>query len=234
MLDVSGSDRAELEADPAHAGDPAFPDDSAPRAGDSSRRRFLALAGPGALAMFLASCGSSSDPQTADPKAESAFAPKGGQDKDIVNFALKLEYLEADFYKHVNGAGIFSGATAQALREIEANEQEHISALEELASKLGGPKVEKPTTDFPLGPPREMLQLAATIENTGAAAYLGQLDVIENRDVMRAALSIHSVEGRHAAKLNRLAGIPFTPEGPFASPISMSEALGAVSPYILS
>jgi rubrerythrin len=221
VLDVSGSDRAEVEGSPQPAGD-----------GDS-RRRFLALAGPGALGLLLSACGSSSDPQTADPTAEKAFAPKGGQDKDIVNFALTLEYLEADFYAQVNEAGIFSGETATVLREIEANEREHVAALEALAKKLGGPRAEKPSTDFPMGPPAEVLKLAATLENTGAAAYLGQIDVIENRGVMEAAVSIHTVEARHAAKLNRLAGIPFTPQGPFASPLSMQEVLGAVSPYIL-
>ena len=56
-----------------------------------------------------------------------------------------------------------------------------------------------------------MLRLAATIENGGAAAYLGQANRIRDKEVLAAALSIHSVEARHAATLNGLVGLPPTP-----------------------
>src|SRR3954471_18508204 len=78
---------------------------------DTSRRRFLLAAPVAAGAAFLAACGSSSDPQTAEDKSSDASAPKGGQDLVIVNYALTLEHIEADFYDKVVAAGIFSGAT---------------------------------------------------------------------------------------------------------------------------
>jgi rubrerythrin len=224
VRDVSGSDQAEAEAAQPEARDGA------------SRRRFLALAGPGALAVLVSACGSSSDPQTADPEARKAFAPRGGQDQDIVNFALTLEYLESDFYSQVNQQGIFSGPAGDLFKMIEENEREHVAALQKLSKDLftDGKVVEKPATHFPLeGSPASVLRLAATFENVGAAAYLGQVDVIENRDVMAAALSIHTVEARHAAKLNRLVDQPFTPDGAFASPMSMQDVLSAISPYVV-
>lgn len=79
-----------------------------------------------------------------------------------------------------------------------------------------------------------MLRLAATIENGGAAAYLGQANRIRDKEVLAAALSIHSVEARHAATLNGLIGLPPTPQGSFAVPLSMEEVLTTVQQFIVS
>jgi rubrerythrin len=213
---------------------------------DASRRRFLQLAAPvaaGGLAAFLAACGSSSDPQTAEDKSSDSSAPLGGKDLELVNFALTLEYVERDFYDEVIGARLFTGAEGDVFKRILEHEHEHVAALEALAKKLGGPVAERPSTRFPIGSGRRtVLDVAATLENVGAAAYLGQVDVIENRGVLAAALSIHSVEARHAAALNELAGRGFgegvrplegsLPDGPFAKPMGMDAVLRAVRPYM--
>jgi rubrerythrin len=113
-----------------------------------------------------------------------------------------------------------------------------VSTLETLAKKLsnggkGGKVTERPQTQFPIGgQSHSVLAVAAKLENVGAAAYLGQLTVIENREVLAIALSIHSVEGRHAAKLSQLTGRRFDPNGAFASPLEMGEVMDAVQPYI--
>jgi hypothetical protein len=65
-----------------------------------------------------------------------------------------------------------------------------------------------------------------------AAAYLGRAAAIESPDVLAAALSIHSVEGRHAAVLNVLTGQKPTPDGAFAQGADMSEVLAAVQPFL--
>jgi rubrerythrin len=204
---------------------------------DASRRRFLALAAPvaaGGLAAVLSACGSSSDPATADAKSSDAQAPTGGQDFEIVNFALQLEYIERDFYDQVVGAGLFSGAEGDVFKLIQENEHEHVDALTALGKKLNGRLTERPQTQFPLGRGRAaVLDVAATLESTGVAAYLGQLDSIENREVLAAALSIHSVEARHSAKLNRLAGTDFSPDGAFASALNMDEVNNAIQPFVV-
>jgi rubrerythrin len=204
---------------------------------DASRRRFLTLAAPvaaGGLAAFLAACGSSSDPQTAEDKSSDAEAPKGAGDIEIVNYALELEHIEADFYDQVVEAGVLSGATGELFKEIQQNEHEHVDALTALVKKLGGTPGEPPGTQFPLGSgAATVIDVAATLENVGAAAYLGQAAIIENRDVLAAALSIHTVEARHAAKLNRLAGREFAPDGSFASPLTMEEVAVAIQPFVV-
>ena len=201
---------------------------------NASRRRFLAAAPLAAGAAFLAACGSSSDPQTAEDKSSKASAPKGGQDLTIVNYALTLEHVEADFYDKVVEAGLFSGATGDLFKTIQQDEHEHVDALTALVRKLGGKPAEAPVTRFPIGGGGGgAIDIAATLENTGAAAYLGQVTSIANREVLAAVLSIHSVEGRHAAKLNRLAGRDPFPDGSFASSLDMEEVNDAISPYLV-
>jgi hypothetical protein len=81
--------------------------------------------------------------------------------------------------------------------------------------------------------PQEVLQTGATLANLGAAAYLGQTNRIQDRNVLASVLAIHSVEGRHAAATNRLAGRGFSlgtgglegalPDGAFAEPMTMQD-----------
>ncbi len=200
---------------------------------ESSRRRFLGLAGAGgaaALSTFIAACGSDSKKQETTATAP---AQRGG-DIDIVNYALTLEYVEAAFYTKVVASGLFKGAQLDAIKRIGENEKEHVAALTATAKKLGGTPAPKPKTKFPLGSPSAVLKLAATVENLGAAAYLGQAAAIQSKEVLAAALSIHSVEGRHAAALNTLVGKSITPDGAFAKPASMKQVLAAVQPFIVN
>ena len=91
----------------------------------------------------------------------------------------------------------------------------------------------KPKTAVPLKNAKSVLELAGTVENLGAAAYLGQAGYIKSPEVLAPALSIHSVEGRHAAALNTLLGEPITPDGAFAKPAGAAEVLKSVEPFIV-
>ncbi len=84
-------------------------------------------------------------------------------------------------------------------------------------SSLGASPAAPPKTSFQLsGGATAILGLAANIEALGAAAYLGQLDRIQSKQVLATFASIHTVEGRHAAALNAAAGANISPEGAFA------------------
>jgi rubrerythrin len=109
-----------------------------------------------------------------------------------------------------------------------------VDALTATVKKLGGTPAAKPKTKFPLDDAKSVLELAATVENLGAAAYLGQAGSIENKEVLAAALSIHSVEARHAAALNTLLGTDVEPDGAFAKPASMDDVLAKVKPFIVA
>jgi hypothetical protein len=50
--------------------------------------------------------------------------------------------------------------------------------------------------------------------------------------VLAAALSIHSIEARHAATLNLLTKQNPTPNGAFGKPMTMAQVLKVVKPFI--
>lgn len=204
-----------------------------------SRRRFFAVTGgAGASAAFLAACGddeestsTSSTTQTAST-GQSETAEFGEGDLGIVNYALTLEYLEAGFYTAVAGSGLFKGDDLALIKTIGQHEQEHVDALTATAKQLGGKPAKEPKATFPLEDAKSVLELAATVENLGAAAYLGQAANIESPEILAAALSIHSVEARHAAVLNGLIGDEPTPDGGFAQPADVKTVLDAVQPFL--
>ena len=74
--------------------------------------------------------------------------------------------------------------------------------------------------------------MAADLEDLGAAAYLGQATKIKRPDVLRLALSIHTVEGAHAAALAGLADRSITPDGSIAAPADGTEVLEAIKPLL--
>jgi hypothetical protein len=207
---------------------------------DLERKKFLKMAGrtvgagaaATALGAFIAACGSSSSSSSTTAASTAAATTSSGPgDLAIVNYALTLEYLEAEFYAKVIASGLFSGSTLSTLKTFGAEEREHVAALEKAASSLGTPAA-KPTGKFPLHDAASVAKLAATVENLGAAAYLGQAGNIKSKEILAEALAIHTVEARHAATLNTVLKLSPTPDGAFAKPMSMAEVLTVVKPFI--
>ncbi|HEY0517054.1 MAG TPA: ferritin-like domain-containing protein [Solirubrobacteraceae bacterium] len=207
---------------------------------DVDRKRFLRLAGTGAAASFgafvLAACGSTSKKSTtaasgASPTSSSSTAATGG-DVSIANYALTLEYLETEFYEKVVSSGFFSGKSASLIKSFGEQEKTHVEALKGAVMKLGGTPAAQPSGKFPIEDAKQVTELAYTVENLGAAAYLGQAANIQNAELLAAALAIHSVEARHAATLGTVLGKAITPDGAFAKPADMSTVLAAVKPFL--
>lgn len=206
-----------------------------------SRRKFVAVGGGGtavALSMLITACGEDEESTTSTSSTTSAandeMASQFGEgDLGIVNYALTLEYLETAFYDAVAKSGLFKGGDLELIKSFGADEAAHVKALEATAKKLGTP-AKAPKTEFPLDDAKSVLGLAATVENLGAAAYLGQAANIESEEILAAALSIHTVEARHAAALNTLIGESIVPDGAFAKPAAMEEVLPEVMPFIVS
>ena len=207
-------------------------------AGPQSRRRFLAVGGGSAgLAAFLAACGSDSDTTMTTDSMGSGGASETAQfgkgDVGILNYALTLEYLETAFYADVVKSGLFKGADLETIRKFGQEEAEHVQALTQAVKQLGGKPAPQPQAEFPLKSAKSVLELAATVENLGAAAYLGQAANIKSPEVLASALAIHRVEGRHAAVLNTLLGESITPDGAFAKPADVKTVLKSVEPFIV-
>jgi rubrerythrin len=210
---------------------------------DSDRKRFLKMAGSAGAASFgafvLAACGSSSKKSStattaAAPAATSSSASSGGNTGDvaILNYALTLEYLETEFYSKVVAARLFSGSVGALLKEFGAQEESHVTALKAAVTSLGGTPATKPEGKFPITTAAKVAELAYTVENLGASAYLGQAANIQSPQVLASALAIHTVEARHAATLGTLVKKSVTPDGAFAKPADMSTVLAAVKPFL--
>ena len=204
-----------------------------------SRRKFMALTGgSAALAAFLAACGS--DNGTTTTTATQGGAGAGGEtaqfgkgDVGILNYALTLEYLETAFYADVVKSGLFKGAELATIKKFGSEEAEHVAALTAAVKALGGKPAPKPKTEFPLKSAKSVLELAGTVENLGAAAYLGQAGNIKSPEVLASALAIHSVEGRHASALNTLLGESITRTGRSPSRPTRKTVLKSVEPFIV-
>lgn len=138
---------------------------------------------------------------------------------DVLNFALTLEYLEAEFYNTgLASSGLIATEDRMAFQVIADHENAHVAFLIKTITDLGGTPITKPTFDFTAGNGSFsgpftgvfsnyslFLAVSQTFEDTGVRAYKGQAgDLISSNEVLRAALRIHSVEARHAAHVREI------------------------------
>ena len=79
---------------------------------------------------------------------------------------------------------------------------------------------------------KTFLTLSSTIEETGVAAFKGQLANLAGTPVLQTALQIHSVEARHAGSVRVLVGESGSDKA-FDKPMSKSEVLEAVKPFFV-
>ncbi len=129
-----------------------------------------------------------------------------GNDAAILNYALTLEFLEAAFYAQANANIKFVDPNLAYFAQVTgAHEQAHVEALQ---SVLGSAAISSPQFNFGAAVTDEatFAATAVVLEDTGVAAYAGQGTNILQSAVLVAALSIHSVEARHAAWARLLVG----------------------------
>lgn len=166
------------------------------------------------------------------PFVSQTLAQTGGGDVEILNFALTLEYLEADFY-NVKGKQVgLSGQAKSYARLFGEEEQDHVNALATTIKQLGGTPVAKPKFVFPLSGEGTFLSLASVLENTGVGAYNGAAPMIQSKEVLAAAGSIVQIEARHAAAINLLIAMSPTPNQGFDLPLTKTQVLAKAGPLI--
>lgn len=176
----------------------------------SALKQFTSLTGKVALATVPLALGSF---------FKKAYAgTKNTQDVfDVLNYALTLEYLEAEFYSMalMSPNLIPAGAANMAIQTISKHETAHVNFLKTAITDAGGTPVDKPEFDFSAGkgsgegPFKDVfkdlglfLAVAQTFEDTGERAYKGRAaELTGTGAVLTAALQIHSVEARHAAHI---------------------------------
>ena len=198
----------------------------------ASRRRFLQTAGgTSALALFLAACGSEKKNQLTPGGSNKNTGAGVGTDQygpgdlGIVRYALTLEYIETAFYAAALGSGQLSGRAEKLARRFGSEEDQHVNALQGAVTKLGGQPPAKPKLQFAVTNQQVILQKALSLEGLVADAYLALLDRIKDKGLLAGVVSIHSVEGRHAAGFASLLGQDPAPQGPFAQPAQVPDVL---------
>jgi ferritin-like protein len=166
------------------------------------------------------------------PFVSGALAATSSGDLDILNFALTLEYLEADFYRSKGRSVGLSGEAKMLATSFGDEEAEHVTALTKAIRAGGGKPVKKPTFVFPVHDSAGFLKLAYTLENVGVGAYNGAGPLLGSKALLAAAGSIVQIEARHAASIAVLTGEKITPNGAFDKPLTMKQVLAKAGPLI--
>lgn len=175
-------------------------------------------------------------PETTIPKAAKTAKPG---DVDILNFALGLEYLEADFYARVVQAhqnrAYLAPRVYEIAQKLAADEASHVEAILDILGRAGATPVAKPQFQFPdnvFFAQLAFLDLASTFEVTGVGAYLGAAPKLQSSDALKFAASVYGIEARHTAIIRMLNGQLFSPSA-LEMPLQMDEVLKRVAPFII-
>lgn len=191
----------------------------------ANRRNFLTkLAAGGAAAGALALTG-------CDDSVPAVTAPASGPSVvDVLNFALNLEYLEAQFYAYVTtGGGIptadqgtspgtttggakvtFSNTyVASVANQLATDERLHVELLRSAISSMGGTPVAMPALNLAANgavtSDATFLAAARQLETVGISAYAGGAQyLISSTASLQYAAQILDVEAQHEGFLREL------------------------------
>lgn len=179
---------------------------------------------------------------------------------DILNYALTLEHLEANFYaeglKNYTQQDFISAGYMDPfydnLKSIASDEQTHVQFLTSALTGMihltpvlkkntkhsfslaaGANPVAACTYSFPSTDVKSFLALGSVLEGVGVSAYLGAAASIMNGTYLTAAGSILTVEARHSAYLRSYLGEAPAAQ-PFDNPLDFDEVYTVASPFIAS
>jgi hypothetical protein len=152
-------------------------------------------------------------------------------DADILNFALNLEYLEAEFYTFattgnsisqaglsVTGSGTsgpttggaqvtFTNKMTQAVaQELANDEQIHVKLIQTTLTGMGAQAIAKPAINlnalgFGFANQNDFLKLARIFEDIGVTAYGGAAPLIQSKTILGYAARILATEADHSGNI---------------------------------
>ena len=131
---------------------------------------------------------------------------------DTLNLALSLEYLEFYYYQQGISSGLFTGKDLDAITIIRDDEQGHINALRAVLTTSAIADPTAASYDYtaggnltPFASAAMFLGTSQGFVDTGVRAYKGgAVNLMGNKDILTAALNIHSVEARHSSHVRTM------------------------------
>ncbi|MBY0502796.1 MAG: ferritin-like domain-containing protein [Bryobacteraceae bacterium] len=180
---------------------------------------------------FVRSIGLAGAMAAAAATGKTAYAQAAITDLDILQFALNLEYLEAEFYtaattgqaiaqfgSNITGSGTAGATTggsqvtfsdaaiSNIAKELASNEQVHVKLLRDTITGLGGTPIAKPAINLAalgigFGSQADFLVVARALEDIGVTAYGGAAPLIQDKTILGAAARILAVEAMHAGAI---------------------------------
>ena len=192
--------------------------------GGLARRRFLTIGGFSvATAALLAACGAKESsggvPKEGEAPSTTALAARAYTDAILLRTAASLERSAMAAYDAA--LGVLTGAARDVAAQFKVHHQAHAAAMDDQVRKLGGQpyttsnpafdeKVLKPALAL-VASDKDALQLAHAIENVAAHTYQTFVPLLTVPALRSAAMTIGSVEARHAALLAGILGAATAP-----------------------
>jgi Ferritin-like domain len=129
--------------------------------------------------------------------------PSREQDLRVLDWLLRIEYLQAAFYTEAEQRGELRGELGEFAELVGRQERAHVDALERALGANSSPAgfdFGDTTTD-----PDEFLATAVQLEEIAVSAFNGQVTNLTRTHVLT-AMEIVSVEARHVGWARDLAG----------------------------
>jgi hypothetical protein len=167
-----------------------------------TRREIVAFSGLAGVGALLATIGF----QIGEARGQSA-APSAG-DLKILNVALGLEHEAIAAYQAGAESKLLDKPVLDVAVLFQSQHKAHRDALAATIKRAGGKPVDAkkaPEYGWPrLASQTDVLMFAAKLEAGAAAAYLGALRALENKEYLTAAASIMGNETQHLALLRQV------------------------------
>jgi hypothetical protein len=127
-------------------------------------------------------------------------------DVAILQFDQVLEALQAGLYTEAERLGALNPETLAWARVVGAHERAHLQAIKNL---LGSKVVKSPAFNYGDVTSDESAFLKTTVafEDLTSALLKWQAPRLDSREIVAAAVSLHSVETRHAAWIRHVIGL---------------------------